>query len=707
MIREIRIERELFKENRSLDTIAEIANGRILSARGIMGITQYEDEAPILIREDYMFRLPLFLWHHYFAIIFEIEGSENTRIIFRDGDDSSEINFLDVGVLPRTIRIKEKAGFNIFLHRTIKTGALSVLPDCVEAGNKANLKLTYTIGEDGLREGAVVIILTPVSCWSFPYFDQAKHFSVKTSGGAQLRAELNKMSPPHRGNIYKITAIKGGLCAGDSFTIDYTSEDGEGVTVQRYIQDKVYFLGLESGGDGVFTPFALSDCAALKVVAGKPQRFRIKTAQVISWNETLNMSIRALDICRNPVLDFGGEAHLDISNSEGIKCESRVVKFDNGQSEVRLDALQAGNYVVTVTGDGFKLENLSVIVTEDKTDGLYFGEIHGHSGVSDGLFGMRDYFNYGKDIGMLDFCALSDHDWEIVEHSRNRDNGGLRALGEITAEYNEPGRFVTFCGYEWMGQGGHINVYYLSDKDNPVYVGMITILGNEKLCPTMEGFVRQYEGRDDVLVIPHISHGFDFHYFDPKLEPVVEIYSQWGCSEEKCATANKKGAIQFLNDGIRFGFISGADTHHGMPGQTGDDSKYFMLSHREGLTGVYAGALTRRDIFDSIKAKRTYATNGERILLDFAVNGQSMGSEINGISSDTVEARVFAGGTKTIDRLEIICRGVTVWEKTGGGNIIEDLTAVIPRSAGENEYYYLKAIQSDGSMAWSSPVWIN
>jgi|GEM_PF-7111491 Predicted metal-dependent phosphoesterases (PHP family) len=703
MIREIRIERELFVENRSLDTIVEITNGKIISVRGIMGITQYEDEIPIMIREDNMFRLPLFIWHHYFALIFKIEGDENTRILFKDKNDCVDIGFYKVGEIPQTIRIKDKAGFCIFLHSFVQTGSLNVTPKKVTAGSKEKLKITYTAGKNGLSEGSSVLILTPPTCWSYPSFNQTDNFTVKSNNMVEFYVELNRMN--HRGNIYKVTAVKGGLNAGESFTIDYTGENGEGVTVQRYIQDKVFFIGLEGIIGGVLTPLPLSNCAPVKVVAGIPCKYRIKTAQIINPDDEPDINVRALDICRNPTADYNGEARLEISGLNGILYETNI-KFIGGFSKIKLGAMKAGNYVLSVAGENFESEYITVSVREPGADSLYFGELHGHSAVSDGLFGMRDYFDYGKNIGMLDFCALSDHDWEIVEHSRNRENGGLKALGEITAEYNKPGEFVTFCGYEWMGIGGHINVYYLSDKNNPVYVGMITILGNDNLCPTMEGFIRQYEGRDDVLIIPHISHGFEFRYFDAKLEPVVEMYSQWGCSEQKCATQNMKGAVQFLNDGLRFGFISGADTHHGMPGQTGDNSKYYMLSHREGLTGVYAGVLERCDIFNSIKNKKTYATDGERILLDFSVNGYFMGSEAADISTDFINANIFIGGTKRIEKIEIICRGTSVWEKTHG-NIIEELSVSIPRYKGENEYYYLRVTQSDGSMAWSSPIWMN
>ena len=55
---------------------------------------------------------------------------------------------------------------------------------------------------------------------------------------------------------------------------------------------------------------------------------------------------------------------------------------------------------------------------------------------------------------------------------------------------------------------------------------------------------------------------------------------------------------------------------------------------------------------DAFFGRRTYATTGDRILLDVQVNGEPAGSEV--ASDGSVELRVAVHGTAPIDRVDII-----------------------------------------------------
>jgi hypothetical protein len=52
--------------------------------------------------------------------------------------------------------------------------------------------------------------------------------------------------------------------------------------------------------------------------------------------------------------------------------------------------------------------------------------------------------------------------------------------------------------------------------------------------------------------------------------------------------------------------VASTDDHLGYPGAYG-----------EGLAAVYADSLTRESIMEALRARRTYAVNGDRIRLDF------------------------------------------------------------------------------------------
>ena len=42
---------------------------------------------------------------------------------------------------------------------------------------------------------------------------------------------------------------------------------------------------------------------------------------------------------------------------------------------------------------------------------LFWGDVHGHSAISDGKGSPGDYFTYARDVARLDFVVLTDHDF--------------------------------------------------------------------------------------------------------------------------------------------------------------------------------------------------------------------------------------------------------------------------------------------------------
>ena len=93
--------------------------------------------------------------------------------------------------------------------------------------------------------------------------------------------------------------------------------------------------------------------------------------------------------------------------------------------------------------------------------------------------------------------------------------------------------------------------------------------------------------------------------------------------------------------GQRMGTICSSDNHQAQPGK-----------RQTGLAAVWAPALTRSSIFDSIHNRQTYGTTGARILLKVWVNDTFMGQETAGGNGVTV--RVWAVGTDEIAWIEVL-----------------------------------------------------
>ncbi|NIS74992.1 MAG: DUF3604 domain-containing protein, partial [Deltaproteobacteria bacterium] len=59
-----------------------------------------------------------------------------------------------------------------------------------------------------------------------------------------------------------------------------------------------------------------------------------------------------------------------------------------------------------------------------------------------------------------------------------------------------------------------------------------------------------------------------------------------------------------------------------------DGDRYKFVPSKAGLTAVWTDLLSRHSIYDALRARRCYATTGERIIVEFWVDGHFMGEVI-------------------------------------------------------------------------------
>src|SRR5205085_6923677 len=67
---------------------------------------------------------------------------------------------------------------------------------------------------------------------------------------------------------------------------------------------------------------------------------------------------------------------------------------------------------------------------------------------------------------------------------------------------------------------------------------------------------------------------------------------------------------------------------------------------------IKSTALTRDAIFDALRHRRCYALTGDRIVLDFSINGKIMGGEMPWTRARKIEAAVT--GWDQVDRVEVL-----------------------------------------------------
>jgi len=346
------------------------------------------------------------------------------------------------------------------------------------------------------------------------------------------------------------------------------------------------------------------------------------------------------------------------------------------------------------------------IYSDDRKLKIFWGDIHTHSLISDGQHIPDVHYKYARDIANLDFYALADHGVCVESQI---DEWGM--IQDYADKYYEPGRFVTFYGYEATQRkerGGHINVYF--NEPDPPFISEYSNNSND--------FFKKLAGHNVFMIPHHIVRegvGQNWEYYGrEKIEPLCEIYSEWGSGEEpyyekkwrSLDDETKKRGQSYqdaLAKGYKLGVTGGSDNHHGDIGNPYKKGNSRQLKYRPGITGVFTEELTRDSVFNAHKKRHTYATTCSRIILYFDADGRMMGEEYTTRKNPELHIKVI--GADEIERVEIVKNNVVVYTNREPGPVVS--YSYIDNNFTDDSYYYVRVIQKDDNRAWSSPIWIN
>lgn len=348
---------------------------------------------------------------------------------------------------------------------------------------------------------------------------------------------------------------------------------------------------------------------------------------------------------------------------------------------------------------------------------LFWGDLHSHARRSFDATGDLP-FHYARDVARLDFYSLTDH----VEGLSDEMWQEIRLM---TQDWYDPGRFATILGYEatFPAPWAHHNVYFRDDGD--VRIGRHNGTVQDLWRQLVAGEAMTIPHHTGVRFSPKASNlpggtgpNIDWQYANDAFRRVVEIYSGHGLCEyydpdhplayQHCDFSLNDSAVgpHYVQEGWltgqRMGTICSSDNHQAQPGR-----------RQTGLAAVWAPALTRGGIFDSIHNRQTYGTTGARVLLKVWVNDTFMGQET--ASGDGVSARVWAIGTDEIAWVEIL-RGDLDAQRFDVVYRREPAAADCAFTWDDpqpvaNALYYVRLRQKNTVagrvvQVWSSPVWV-
>ena len=403
-----------------------------------------------------------------------------------------------------------------------------------------------------------------------------------------------------------------------------------------------------------------------------------------------------------PVIDAAGDIWIVSRGLESIEVQ-RLTPRCEGEAPPKLKA-------VVTSEKKRKLSNVAAdktrnsVEVDGETYNVYFGDMHAQSSHSDAMGEADEFHSRCRHIYKLDFAILTDHE-EFCKKCLGA--GEWSYLCNTADRLSEPGEFITFCGYEWTGVlhpgPGHMSVVF-PGLQRPIHSRSCA---DSDTVPKLLGKLAEV----DAIAVPHHIGwtGFDYENHDPARQPVVEVCSIHGAYEfegnEPIGYRSDHVVPGYfvrdlLNKGLRFGLCAGSGghgllAHHGMGWK--DESSL------AGLTGVFAESLTRESVMDAIKKRRCYATSGQKIFLDVRVNGHMMGSEID--AEGEIEISVTVVGTYRLRHAELIRDGEVIHTERRRKKHVS-FTVTEPAPNGKTSYYYVRVVQGDSEMAWSSPIWV-
>ncbi len=600
-------------------------------------------------------------------------------------------------------------------------GSAAIIPaGPIVAGTHGFWTITYTVGPEGVGRGGTIRFEIPYG-FAAPQLHWRDALGYAYCTGTREDANLHlSLDKPLENDAYVtrwgrhlfVTVAEGSLEAGDQVALHYGRYTAGGrwldSPVAPFVGTVEFTVATDCHGfhDGPFSGFYLvPGSPTLRLVGGPPTSVCLSGPSLVTPG-AVSVACLALDAFRNPADDSDLEIRLTDQHGELLSDWVKLAGPEPATVEVPVPRIGPA-LVFAQSRGGEKLGCLPLRSSKDSDHNLYWGDLHSHTVLSDGLGTVDDYMRFARDTAGLDFCAIGDHSQYLSDED-------WRSIQDATRAYNQPGRFTTFLAHEYSHNSRGLPYYgdkvvVFPDDEAPLYRATTDL--TKRVYTDLAEIGPKWRDLGAILTIHCHARGVT-SYYDPELVRLLEIYSIWGsaeregCERQMLPSQERNYAGDFaqdaLNAGYRVGFIASGDEHAGLPG-LGSWLRVWE-AYPAGLTAVLAQENTRESLWEALWSRRCYATSGARVILDFSVNSHPMGSII-GPADGPVRIEATAIGTAPIREITVVRNGEDWHSESGVGHFAHLRLLDTPPS--EGAYYYLRVVQVDGEQAWASPIWID
>ncbi len=584
-------------------------------------------------------------------------------------------------------------------------GGIIASPEEVEAPAETRIRFTFTVGRSGLFQGGGFRVQLPV--------DPVHRFLGFT--------------PPHTGNRHRSGHVQCASRRGDSDIRPAVAEvgpagemrclldagslrPGETLLLEYWgLMPRVsgsYGLHAESRVSGGRGGRPMSRQPALEV-RPRPARFlQVLLPSVAVSGRPFALFLRALDDFGNVDRSYSGTVRIALGSlairrtlgpeDDGMALIDGLVLHETGFAWATVRSEGAGAAVLEARSNPVR------VVAGPEGDPVFWGDLHFHTGsgaagrgflradVAAGdhrgnYTGQEAAYLYARDVMRLDFAAATEHAVAgFTEEAWSLSNLRANVFDNPPSDpLVHSGRFTAFAGYHWRDRlvlfaGGEAPLVRGDDR-----------LGDEPA--ELEAALALLDP-DDFLMVGLGEPG-------PGVE-AVELYS-WKNRGEGYDDRSRRfePGPEWLGDAIPRALMASSASHWGHPGV---DDLTGLEPGAGGLTAVRAERNDRVSVMAALKRGDVWATTGARIYLSVE---PVIGSRGSGVKAGD-QLRILAAGTALLEAASLV-----VIQKTGSREEAllpepaESLDTVVTVPATDGPAFcYLRVVQRNGELAWSSPI---
>jgi hypothetical protein len=572
-----------------------------------------------------------------------------------------------------------------------------------QVGRGGRWTITYEAGPEGIAEGGFLRLTVPYFWWNWSPA-QLRHAEAPGYTSAECSAAGIVLEAREAPQGLEFVVHGRRLLQGERVKLVYGAGPALAVADRYAERESRFWIAVDGDGDGHAR--LLPDSPGVDVLSGPAEHLSAILPSTAEPGDAVLLRLAFLDGAGSRGAAFEGEVTL-LVRPEGLELPEKVVftAEDRGVKQVELRAREKGVFRLLAQAVDEAREFLTQanpLVVDTGVAPVRWGDFHGHSNLSDGTGTPEDFLAYARDVAGLDAVCLTDHDhWGILALDEHPEL--WTRIRAATERFHEPGKFVTLLGYEWTNWvHGHRHVLYFGTEGE-------VLSSVDERYETPAQLWDALRGRPAMTFAHHSAGGpiaTNWDYApDPELEPVTEVASVHGASEAQDAPQRIYNPLpgnfarDALDRGYALGFIGSGDSHDGHPGLS-----HLVNAQMGGLAAVLTRDLTREGMRAALAERRCYATNGPRIVLRAALDGQRMGSTI---APRTGKSLVYVRA--------IACAPIATIELVRSGKIVESLAgeghwdveaSFQPEHLEVGEYLYLRVVQEDGGAAWSSPFFV-